>query len=334
MTSSIPTNVHVPVLLSPILEQFKKEIELRKEVGEFDDNYIWQIFDGTLGGGGYLKGVVELLEKEFKITNYHITCCDLDIVAIERVQKDLEETVPELLSKITFLNENFKMGIKKFPDPFFDLIVLDLGFSSNQMEIDERGLSYMKRDEILDMRFDTSFNTMPLWLKLKTVKGPKELTKIIYNSSGEKFSAKIADHILAFIHEKGELKQVGQLVDIVIGAIPKQLQKNKFSIMSRVWQAFRIWVNDELESLGEFLPYATNSLNSGGLCAVVSFHSLEDKIVAKYYRTASTGIELDDYGNKEFFFYHLTKRPIEATVEEVTANIRSRSGVLRILQKA
>jgi 16S rRNA (cytosine1402-N4)-methyltransferase len=328
MTSN-HNNLHIPVLIQPIIENFKNQVlDLNK-----DKDDIIRIFDGTLGGGGYIIEFAKLLLNS-GYTKFEITGVDLDIVGIERVKEILEDKEYALIQdKIKFINDNFKNAIKTFPERYFDLIVLDLGFSSNQLEIEDRGLSYLKGNQILDMRFDTSFNTVPLWQKFKSVKGPKELTKILFNSSGEKFSAKIADHILAYIHEKGELKYVNQLVEIVIGAIPKQLQKNKYSILSRIWQALRIWVNDELNSLSEFLPYATNQLKHGGICAIVSFHSLEDKIVTKYFRTACTGIELDDYGNKEFFFEHLTKRPIEPTTEEIEANNRSRSGILRILKK-
>jgi 16S rRNA (cytosine1402-N4)-methyltransferase len=313
-------NVHIPVLIQPILEDIK---------ANFDCDSILSIFDGTLGGGGYTEQIVNLLPKSIVYGG------DLDSLSLERVEQ--QQWYKNHSKHIHLLHGNFADLISsEFLDNTLDIIVLDLGFSSNQLDVDKIGLSYLQDDEILDLRYDrNSKKYKPLYELLQHPRlTESELIKIIYNSSGEKLAPKIARKIIERNKENNPLKTVGQLKELIISVIPAALFKQKYSILSKVWQAFRIHVNGEFENLEKAILKARFKLRQNGRLYVVSFHSLEDKIVAGLFRKFSKGKDADDYGNKTYEFIHKTQKaaitPIE---EEVKSNIRSRSAGLRILEK-
>lgn len=124
-----------------------------------------------------------------------------------------------------------------------------------------------------------------------------------------------------------------EMVDVVISVIPAVALKRKNQILSRVWQALRIWTNDEFASLESFIVKAKDKLKIGGRLVVVSFHSLEDKIVTNYFRQLSKAVTEDIYGNKEYDFKIINARPIVPTSLEIENNPRSRSAVMRVLER-
>jgi 16S rRNA (cytosine1402-N4)-methyltransferase len=242
------------------------------------------------------------------------------------------------LAKLQVKQANFVDFIEEFPDEFFDGIVLDLGFSSNQLSSSGRGFSYQKLDEVVDLRYDDSVK-MACWQKLNLVKNPNDLGNIIYRFSGEKLAQKISANILTFLEnlrietrQKNPQISVKDLVDVISMSIPAIFRKKTNQILSRVWQALRIWTNDELEVLESFLPIAVTKLAPGGKLAIVSFHSLEDKIVASFMRDISIPAS-DEFGNKSQDFQLLTTRSVVAGEMELTQNSRSRSAMLRVLER-
>lgn len=308
-------NVHVPVMLDEVENYLFNEDFTAKKV-----------FDGTFGGGGYTKS---FLEK-----GAQVWACDLDGTAIERFLGNSDE------NDLTLAESNYAEYITTFEDGFFDGIVLDLGFSSNQLAFSGRGFSYQNKEEILDLRYDDT-RGLPAWKKMAKLKDFKDLGKVLYEYSGEKLAGKISRSLFEFRYDlvlskkvkKGEGLTVGEVVDIIVEAIPKKFQNKTNAILSRIWQAMRIWVNNEFESIERFLPKAINKLKPGGRLCIVSFHSLEDKIITKFMRRVSKPITVDDYGNKEWDYELLTKKALKPSEDEVEANPRSRSAVLRVLRR-
>lgn len=349
-------NLHIPVMLNESLDYLEQIIIRYQKQNPRIKNKVWQVMDGTLGGGGYTIAIIQLFQKYKQ--SYQIYSSDLDSVAITRVGERLVNELafakseghkpqfitkyqldylltnsPKIHQEITLVQGNFADVANQLREGSMDYIILDLGFSSNQLEVDHRGLSYLQISDSLDLRYDQDTRVEPLWLKLKHIKGHPELTKILFNSSGEKLSPRIAGRIIEARDRGLKIETVGDLVDIITESIPKIMYKNRYGILSRVWQALRIWVNGEFEALENFLPIAQIKLNSGGRIGIVSFHSLEDKIVAKNFRLVSQGVEIDDYGNKEFDFIHLTARALLPQQEEIESNSRSRSATMRVLER-
>jgi 16S rRNA (cytosine1402-N4)-methyltransferase len=293
-------NQHIPVLLNPIVEFY-----LKHNKGSI-------VFDGTFGGGGYSQKFLELKSKVY--------ACDLDTNAINRAVTNHD---------LTLVNQNFGEYINEFSDNYFDMIVVDLGFSNNQLLLDEFGFSYLKDSQPLDLRFDVKRGkSCSDYLNSVNV---DDLTKTIFNNSGEHLSRKIALKITDNVN--GKDITVGDLKGWVMQAIPAKFMKSKNSILARVWQALRIEINQEFQWLNKFLDLAPSKLKAGGILCVVNFHSLEDKITTKKFRDLSKTREIDNYGNKAQDFILLTKKPITPDQDELDSNPQSRSATLRIIQK-
>jgi 16S rRNA (cytosine1402-N4)-methyltransferase len=325
----IDDNVHIPVLLEKV-----KEYILPQSNEKIDNQSTFRIFDGTLGGGGYTMSFCNYAkDHNFNIC---VDSCDLDPKAISQVKDRLKVENFNLSNiEVNLHHGNFAHIIKSFEDNSLDSIVLDLGFSSNQLDSSQKGFSYLQSDDILDLRYDDSNDKiLPLFRRLQYSKDIKALGKILYNYSGEKLSMRIADRIVENIENKVPIMYVKDLVNIIMQAIPIGEKRGRYSILSRIWQSLRIWVNDEFISLERFLPLAVAKLKpDGGRLAIVCFHSLEDKIVTKFMRTISKPVEEDEYGNKAYDYYFLTSKSQKAEIEEVTSNNRSRSATLRVLEK-
>ncbi|MEM1312736.1 MAG: 16S rRNA (cytosine(1402)-N(4))-methyltransferase RsmH [Patescibacteria group bacterium] len=306
-------NQHVPVLLDPILDFLKTHPKSKRQK---------RAFDGTLGGGSYSR---ELLDH-----GYEVTASDLDYSAIENL-RGLDKFARN--GQLKLINGNFADVVYDFDDSSLDIITLDLGFSSNQLESVGRGFSYQKDQEILDLRYnpDTGLSCSE---KLKKVRTTQDLWTILYTYSGESLSRPVAKAIFELTRSKNSKHfNVLEIKEAVIKAIPKKFLKNKNAILSRVWQALRIWTNREFESLEKFLKVAHTKLAVDGLLCIVSFHSLEDKIVTKYMRYLAKPVEIDGYGNKRQNFKLLTPKPIAPSEEEIMYNSRSRSATLRVLKR-
>lgn len=301
-------NVHTPVLLDKILEFCHRCIFHKTK----------RAFDGTFGGGGYTKNLLA--------SGYQVYASDLDTDVLTLVE-DIQEG--KYKQAFHFKNDNFLHYISDIKDDFLDLVVLDLGFSSNQLETGDRGFSYFKDDQNFDLRFNVEIG-IPAYKILKKFGKYEDLQHILFRYSGEKLSKRIAHHLFL---AKDRIKTVKEVKDVVISAIPPSMKKNTYSILSRVWQAMRIHTNRELEVLEKFLPVALKKLRKHGLLTIVCFHSLEEKVVTNFMRKSCKSVFTDEYGNNTFEYKLLTPKKVIPSVEELLDNNRSRSASLRVLQK-
>lgn len=310
-------NNHIPVLLDPILEFLKNKNQIKT------NNSNLKIYDGTFGGGFYSKAFLE--------SNYNVWACDLDPIAT-----NIATTFKQHYGQnFSFKTANFKDYIAEFEDSFFDSVVVDLGFSTNQLDFSKRGFSYsIGVDDNLDLRYNSDVGKACYELILKC-KTKDELAKILYQNSGENLSFRLAGTLFElFTNTKNPEKiTVGQVVQNLERAIPAKFYLKSKAILSRIWQALRIWTNNEFEVLEQFLSNSLSKLAPGGLLMVVSFHSLEDKIVAQFMRQSCKPVNEDIYGNKEYKYKLLTPKFVAPTEQELLDNPRSRSGRLRVLQR-
>lgn len=270
--------------------------------------------DGTLGGGGHSLLIANKISP-----NGFLIALDRDPVALKRGGERLKDSN----CKFEILNENFrnldrallKTGIRKA-----DAILLDIGVSSFQFDDEGRGFSFRK-DEPLSMAMEgesaelTAYDVVNEWSE-------ESLADIIYGYGEEKFARRIAKAVLDK-RERSSIKTTGELAEIIKSAYPAKLRNGKIHPATKTFQAIRIAVNDELGSLSEALPKAVEALSVGGRLAVISFHSLEDRIVKNFFKEAE----------KESKVRIITKKPIVPCEEEEKSNPRARSAKLRIAEK-
>lgn len=299
-------NKHIPVLLPEVLSFVPKHAKAA--------------FDGTLGGGGHTAA---LLRQELAVTS-----SDLDNTAIENFQRFLTDSRE---ARWTGLNLGFDEALKLQEDASLDFILADLGFSSNQLESGNRGFSYQATEEILDLRYDV-LEGLPCWRMIQKTRSD-ELGKIIFRYSGETFAPRIAREIDILKKDQEKQFTVGDIVTAVDKSIPEKFKNKRNAILSRVWQALRIWTNKEFDHLQKFLEVLPYKLNKGGRAAIICFHSLEDKLVTSKFRILSRPHVIDEYGNTKQYFKILTKQPVIPQEGEINANPRSRSALLRVIEK-
>ncbi len=285
-------------------------------------------FDGTLGGGGHSY---QILSKS--APNGKLIATDLDDYAIERAGQRLKE----FEGRFTLIKDNFKsfLNIKeRLNIDGFDGILLDLGVSSFQLDDRARGFSYMATDVELDMRMD---KTNPLSAK-EVVNGyeEKRLREILSEYGEEKFAFQIASNIVKNRKIK-PIETTGDLIKIIEQSIPKKFQHDGHPA-KRTFQGIRIEVNKELDGLYETILDMARSLKKGGRIAILTFHSLEDRIVKKAFKELECDCICDKslpicVCGKKKEIEIITKRPIIADQHELNVNSRAKSAKLRIAQK-
>lgn len=305
---------HISVLLQESIEG----LNIKK-----DGIYV----DGTLGGAGHSKEIIKKLETG------RLIGIDQDINAIKKASIVLNE----YMNKVTIVHSNFKnldTILKDLNIDGVDGVLLDLGVSSHQLDQEERGFSYNK-DSFLDMRMDTSkdFSAWDVVNKYSR----KELERIIKDYGEERWAARIAE----FIENERQVKSIdttGELVDIIKKAIPSGARKDGPHPAKRTFQAIRIEVNKELEILRDSIIDAVKLLNPGGRICIITFHSLEDRIVKDTFKELSLecicppGMPICTC-NKKKELKIITRKPILPSENEVEINPRSRSAKLRIGEK-
>ena len=273
------------------------------------------VFDGTFGGGGHTRAMLAT-GKEIKII-----ATDLDQDAIASGS----ELVKEYGDKLILENNSFaeiSSVLSKNKIPFVNKVLLDLGFSSTQLEVGGRGISFQKDEPLL---MTLKKNPSPEDVTAYTVVnewGEETIADILYGFGEEKYSRRIAKGILEARQVK-PIETTYELVQIISKSVPPSYRFGKIHPATRTFQAIRIAVNRELETLETALSEIWKVLEPGGRLAVISFHSLEDRIVKRFFRElkSETGAEI------------LTKRPTIASKEEISFNPRSRSAKLRIIIK-
>ena len=284
--------------------------------------------DCTAGGGGHSFEIAKRMGKKSKLI-----CLDRDKDAISAARERLKD----YLDRVTFINDNFSsLGdvIKDLNITNLGGVLADLGCSSYQFDTPERGFSYM-HNAPLDMRMDT--DAVRSAYDVVNEYTEAELRKIIYDYGEERFAPRIA----AAICKERSIKPIEtthELSGIIKGAIPSAQRADGPHPAKRTFQAIRIEVNGELDAITPLINSAAHGLVSGGRLAIISFHSLEDRIVKQTYKELSRGCTCpSDFpvcvcGNKPSI-KEVTKKPILPTEEELTINPRARSAKLRVAEK-
>ena len=303
---------HKPVLFDEVMENI---------ISEGDAVYV----DCTLGGGGHTEGMLERSSEKSKVIGI-----DQDKEAINFAKERLKKYG----NKIEIFQDNFRnldtviylAGHNKV-----DRILMDIGVSSNQLDNLERGFSY-RYDAKLDMRMDIN-------LKISAYEvvndfSEKEIADIIYKYGEEPKSRKIAKNIVEYRKNK-KIETTLELSEIIIKSIGKSMKKHP---SKRTFQAIRIFVNKELEVLEEALDKAVNLLNNNGKLLVITFHSLEDRMVKEKFREYENPCTCPPeipvcVCNKKSLGKVITKKPIIAKESELNENNRAHSAKLRIFER-
>lgn len=283
--------------------------------------------DGTLGGGGHSYGILQASDS------CRLIGIDQDTEAIAAAKKRLEK----FSDRFTAVNSNFgniKSILRDLGIDGIDGALLDIGVSSYQLDNPERGFSYM-HDAPLDMRMNTSSEKSAY--DVINSYSCEELTRIFYEYGEEKWSKRIAEFICARRVAK-PMETTFELVDAVKAAIPKGARMDGGHPAKRVFQAVRIEVNDELGVLKTAVQDFTDCLKTGGRLAIITFHSLEDRIVKQAFADMARGCTCP----KEFpvcvcgkkpQIKMISRKPVLPTGEETAENPRSKSAKLRIAEK-
>ena len=283
--------------------------------------------DGTLGGAGHAGEVCRKLSAKGRFIGIDQDQ-DAIIAASERLAPYKQATI--IRSNYCYMvQELAARGIYKV-----DGILLDLGVSSYQLDNEERGFTY-RVDAPLDMRMDESASYTAREL-VNTV-SYEELKRILYEYGEERYAPAIARRIVA-AREEAPIETTGQLVDLIKSAMPPQALREKQHPAKRSFQAIRIAVNGELDALPPMLEAAAAHLNTGGRLAVISFHSLEDRIIKKTLQELATGcicppeFPVCVCGRKPKLKL-VSRKPIVSGEEELAHNPRARSAKLRVAEK-
>ena len=305
---------HKPVLLDECLEALAIKP---------DGIYL----DGTLGRAGLSLEIVR------RLTTGRLIAVDRDETALDAAR----ERLAPYLSKVTLVHSNFeRVGeiVEELGLRGVDGMLFDLGVSSPQLDDAARGFSYM-HNAPLDMRMDRS---APLTARdVVNTWSYEELRRILFEYGEERYAPVIAKHIVRSREEK-PIETTYELVDIIKGAMPPQALREKQHPAKRSFQAIRIAVNGELDALPPMLNAAARHLNAGGRLAVISFHSLEDRIIKKTMQELATGCTCPPnfpvcVCGKTPEMKLITRKPITSGQAELLYNPRARSAKLRIAEK-
>lgn len=276
-----------------------------------DDSSV--VFDCTLGVGGHARSILEKLGAKGVYVGI-----DADGVAI-----DEQQPLKKHKASVHLVNDNFA-NIKTIAERLQlipDIIFADLGWRTDQFEDGNKGFSFTKEEPLLmtfgcsDKYLFTAHNIVNEWEE-------NSIADIIYGYGEERYSRRIAKAIID-ARDKSEIKTSKQLADIIFDSVPTFYRKGRIHPATKTFQAIRITVNDELESLKTLLADGFEILSPGGRMAIISFHSLEDRIVKQFFN--------NHY--KDQTALRLIKKPITASIEEKVFNPRSRSAKLRIIEK-
>lgn len=351
----VPVNesVHVPVLLHEIVSALIQGSRIKDQV---DHPTTFWYLDGTLGGAGHALAIAEAYEKANGIVagkqskKLSIIGLDRDPQAIERAKKILEGKTDRLILECESFR-NLDAVIDKHTSeiisanqssanrsPKINAILFDLGISSDELENSGRGFSFQK-DEPLEMTMGDSA-TYPFTAE-DIVNGWKEedIANVIFAYGEERYARRIAKAIVTY-REKKKIETTIELAEIVKQSVPRFGRSfggkpAKIHPATKTFQALRIAVNDELQALKEGLTKGYERLAPGGKMAVISFHSLEDRIVKEFFKKCATNIDSNSQtSDSQTTAKILTKKPITASPQELAENPRSRSAKLRILLKS
>lgn len=306
---------HIPVMLDECIDGLKV-----KDGGVY--------FDGTVGGGGHSS---EILRRSSPTGRLIATDLDEDAIAAAR------QKLSDYEGRFEIYKSDYKEFDKVLDSIGVDLLdgaILDFGVSSYQLDNEERGFSYMKPDAPLDMRLDREADLTAE--KIVNGYSQSEIAKILKIYGEEKFASAIAANIVK-ARDKRRLTTSGELVEIIEKSIPVKFRQNG-PCARKSFQALRIAVNGELDGLYECVIGLTRRLKKGGRIVILTFHSLEDRIVKQAFRFLECDCICDKslpvcVCGKKKEIEIITKKPITASVKEMTVNSRSKCAKLRIAEK-
>lgn len=304
---------HISVLLNESIQQ----LNIKK-----NGVYV----DCTLGGGGHSSEILK------RIPNGHLYAFDQDSFAINTA----DEKLKKIASNYTLINENFvniKVALEEENVYGVDGILYDLGVSSFQLDIPERGFSY-RFDGPLDMRMDQTAE-LDAYTVVNTY-DEKSLVRILFEYGEEKFARLIARKIVSE-REKKPIETTLELVEIIKKALPASALRNSSHPAKQTFQAIRIEVNHELDILKKALEDGLSLLNKNGRMVVITFHSLEDRIVKKLFKEKTTLQLPKDLPyipeGYEIEFKLINSKVILPSESEISNNIRSHSAKMRVIEK-
>lgn len=305
---------HISVLLNECIEG----LNIKK-----DGIYV----DCTLGGAGHSSEIVKLLGEKGRLVGI-----DQDKDALKAAGERLKE-----YKNVTLVHSNFHNIYDILNDlniSGVDGILMDLGVSSYQLDNGERGFSYMQ-DAPLDMRMNRE-NSLSAYEVINSY-SEEELSRIIKEYGEDKFAKRIANFIVKN-REKKSIETTLDLVDIIKMAIPAKARREGPHPAKRTFQAIRIEVNKELDIIENTIRNGVKKLNKGGRMAIITFHSLEDRIVKNVYKDLSNPCKCPStfpicVCNKVPTVKTISRKPIEPSKKELTINPRSRSAKLRVLER-
>jgi len=323
---------HIPVLTNEVL------LQLKPQAGDV-------LLDGTLGLGGHTAAYLKLVPSS------RVIGFDADAKALQQAQKNLEN----FAGRVTFINDNFwrmDRAIRNSPAANLNInhVLLDLGVGSHQLSDEQRGFSFRSQGP-LKMAYgrlsdlpDSKIEAINLLTKqlgyypdaddLIIGLSSHDLTWLIRQYGEEKYAGRIA----AALKANASFLSAGKAAEIISKSVPAGYERGRIHPATRTFQSLRLAVNRELEALEQALPQAVEILSGGGKLAIISFHSLEDRIVKNFLRRESKDCICDPKqpvctcGHKATLKI-LTKKPVRPTEEEAKANPRSRSAKLRVAQK-
>lgn len=292
------------------LDQIHKSV-LLAECIEFLSPRSGKVYvDGTMGLGGHSEAILSESEPDGRLIAF-----EWDETALQNATQRLQR----FESRLTVIRRNFaelSAGLDETGVKQIDGLLIDIGLSSLQLDMGKRGFSF-QQDENLDMRMD---NRKPVTAAtLLATCSEEELADIFFYYGDERQARPIAAAIVAS-RKKEAIETTKQLVSVVAGAVPKRFHPKRIHVATKVFQAIRIAVNTELENLAQILEDAPRYLKPGARFCVISFHSLEDRLVKRKFRE-----------NK--YLDVLTKRPVVASSSELEGNPRARSARLRVAQR-
>lgn len=294
---------HIPVMLEECLEA----MQIRPE-GIY--------LDVTMGGGGHSRGILQSLGQNAG----HLYAVDQDADAIANMPKD---------ERFTFIASNFR-HIDRFMDYYghlgqVDAVLADLGVSSHHFDTAERGFSFRSEDAILDMRMN---NRQGIDAKhIINTYTEADLARILYEYGELRQSRQIAKR-LVLAREQAPIHTIGDLLSVVRPCISPKEEKKQLGML---FQALRIEVNDELGALRQMLEACKRVLKPGGRLVVLTYHSLEDRMVKNFLKASdNTQAQIDIYGHSPSAWQLVTRKPLLPSPQEEARNPRSRSAKLRV----
>jgi 16S rRNA (cytosine1402-N4)-methyltransferase len=285
--------------------------------------------DGTAGGGGHSLEIAKRLGDSGRLI-----CIDQDLDALAACEKRLKD----YLDKVTFIHSNYENMVEKLEELGIfrvDGILLDLGVSSFQLDNPERGFSYMREDEPLDMRMDQTSPTTAA--DILNQSSETDLYEMIRDYGEEKFARKIARTIVE-MREKKPFETTGDLNQAIVSSIPMKARRTGGNPCKRTYQAVRIKLNRELTVLEDSLDGMIDILNDDGRFCIITFHSLEDRIVKNDFRrnedpcTCPKEFPVCVCGKKSKGKV-VTRKPVLPTEKELEENSRSKSAKLRVFER-